>query len=113
VLLIQALVEVFSVFATFAAVLLVDRIGRRVTLLIGVGVMIASNALLVVLYAISSHFTGAAPTLGFIGILFFTAGFKPSGLGRWSGCTHRRAFRRACVRSARRRCSPLIFSRTC
>lgn len=75
-LLIQALVEVFSVFATFAAVLLVDRIGRRVTLLIGVGVMIASNALLVVLYAISSHFTGAAPTLGFIGILFFTAGFK-------------------------------------
>jgi sugar porter (SP) family MFS transporter len=76
VLLIQALVEVFSVFATVAAVLLVDRIGRRVTLLIGVGVMIASNALLVVLYAISSHFTGAAPALGFIGILFFTAGFN-------------------------------------
>jgi sugar porter (SP) family MFS transporter len=77
VLLIQALVEVFSVFATVAAVLLVDRIGRRVTLLIGVGVMIASNALLVVLYATSgSHFTGAAPTLGFIGILFFTAGFN-------------------------------------
>ena len=77
VLLIQALVEVFSVFATIAAVLLVDRIGRRVTLLIGVGVMIASNALLVVLYAVSgSHFTGAAPALGFIGILFFTAGFN-------------------------------------
>jgi sugar porter (SP) family MFS transporter len=75
-LLIQAFVEVFSVIATLGAVLLVDRIGRRVTLLIGVGVMIASNALLVVLYATSSHFSGATSTLGFIGILFFTAGFN-------------------------------------
>jgi sugar porter (SP) family MFS transporter len=76
VLLIQALVEVFSVFATIGAVLVVDRIGRRVTLLIGVGVMIASNTLLVILYATSSHFGGAASALGFVGILFFTAGFN-------------------------------------
>ncbi len=75
-LLIQAFVEVFSVIATLGAVSLVDRIGRRVTLLIGVGVMIASNALLVVLYATSSHFSGATSALGFIGILFFTAGFN-------------------------------------
>jgi sugar porter (SP) family MFS transporter len=76
VLLIQALIEVFSVVATVAAVLLVDRIGRRVTLLIGVGVMIASNALMVVLYALGSHFGGVRSALGFIGILFFTAGFN-------------------------------------
>ncbi len=76
VLLIQAFIEVFSVVATVAAVLLVDRIGRRLTLLIGVGVMIAANALLVVLYATGSHFSGVRSALGFIGILFFTAGFN-------------------------------------
>jgi sugar porter (SP) family MFS transporter len=76
VLLIQALIEVFSVGATIAAVLLVDRIGRRLTLLIGVGVMIGSNALMVVLYAAGSHFGGVRSALGFIGILFFTAGFN-------------------------------------
>jgi sugar porter (SP) family MFS transporter len=76
VLLIQALVEVFSVLATIGAVLIVDRLGRRLTLLIGVGVMIASNALLVILYATSSHFSGVTSALGFVGILFFTAGFN-------------------------------------
>ncbi len=75
-LLIQALIEVFSVFATVAAVLVVDRLGRRLTLLIGVGVMIASNALMVILYAGGSHFSGLASALGFVGILFFTAGFN-------------------------------------
>lgn len=76
VLLLQALIEVFSVAATVAAVLLVDRIGRRLTLLIGIGVMIASNALMVVLYALGGHFGGVRAVLGFIGILFFTAGFN-------------------------------------
>jgi MFS transporter, SP family, arabinose:H+ symporter len=76
VLLIQAFVEVFSVLATVTAVLVVDRIGRRLTLLIGVGVMIASNALMVVLYAQGNHFSGASSALGFVGILFFTAGFN-------------------------------------
>jgi SP family arabinose:H+ symporter-like MFS transporter len=76
VLLIQALIEVFSVIATVMAVLVVDRIGRRVTLLIGIGVMIASNVLLVILYAQGPHFSGARSALGFIGILFFTAGFN-------------------------------------
>jgi sugar porter (SP) family MFS transporter len=75
-LLIQAFVEVFSVFAVVAAVLVVDRLGRRLTLLTGVGVMIASNLLLVILYAQGSHFSGLSSTLGFIGILFFTAGFN-------------------------------------
>jgi sugar porter (SP) family MFS transporter len=76
VLLIQALIEVFSVAATVTAVLVVDRLGRRLTLMIGVGVMILSNALMVVLYAQGSHFSGVTSALGFIGILFFTAGFN-------------------------------------
>ena len=76
VLLIQALIEVFSVVATLAAVFLVDRIGRRLTLLIGIGVMVLSNALLVVLYATGTHFSGVRSALGFVGILFFTAGFN-------------------------------------
>jgi MFS transporter, SP family, arabinose:H+ symporter len=75
-LLIQGFIEVFSVFAVVAAVLVVDRIGRRLTLLIGVGVMIASNLLMVILYAQGSHFSGLESVLGFIGILFFTAGFN-------------------------------------
>lgn len=76
VLLIQALIEVFSVIATITAVLVVDRIGRRLTLLIGVGVMIASNALMVVVYLAGTHFSGLQSALGFVGILFFTAGFN-------------------------------------
>jgi MFS family permease len=76
VLLIQALIEAFSVVATLAAVMVVDRIGRRLTLLTGVTVMILSNALMVALYAIGGHFTGVRSALGFIGILFFTAGFN-------------------------------------
>jgi MFS family permease len=75
-LLVQGLIELFSVFATVGAVLVVDRIGRRVTLLTGIGVMIASNALLVVVYAVGGHFSGLRSALGFIGILFFTAGFN-------------------------------------
>jgi sugar porter (SP) family MFS transporter len=75
-LFIQGLIEVFSVFATVAAVLVVDRIGRRVTLLTGIGVMVASNALMVVLYASGSSFSGLKSALGFVGIMFFTAGFN-------------------------------------
>ena len=75
-LLIQGLIEVFSVFATVAAVLVVDRIGRRLTLLIGVGVMIGANALMVIVYAGGSSFNTLEQVLGFIGIMFFTAGFN-------------------------------------
>jgi SP family arabinose:H+ symporter-like MFS transporter len=75
-LLVQGFVELFSVFAVVAAVLVVDRIGRRVTLLIGVGVMIAANVLMVILFAFGSLDGGLTSVLGFVGILFFTAGFN-------------------------------------
>jgi sugar porter (SP) family MFS transporter len=75
-LLIQAFIEAFSIVAVVAAVLVVDRLGRRVTLLTGVGVMIASNILMLVLFAATSLSGGASSVLGFVGILFFTAGFN-------------------------------------
>jgi sugar porter (SP) family MFS transporter len=75
-LLIQGFIELFSVFAVVAAVLVVDRLGRRATLLTGVGVMIGSNILMLVLFAATSLSGGASSVLGFVGILFFTAGFN-------------------------------------
>jgi sugar porter (SP) family MFS transporter len=75
-LLIQGFVEVFSVFAVVGAVLVVDRIGRRVTLLTGVAVMIAANILMLVLFAFTDLKGGLSSVLGFVGILFFTAGFN-------------------------------------
>jgi sugar porter (SP) family MFS transporter len=75
-LLVQGFIELFSVFAVVGAVMVVDRIGRRATLLTGVGVMIAANILMVVLFAAGSLNGGFSSVLGFVGILFFTAGFN-------------------------------------
>jgi SP family arabinose:H+ symporter-like MFS transporter len=75
-LLVQGVVEIFSVVAVVAAVLVVDRLGRRATLLTGVGVMIAANVLMLVLFAATSLSGGLSSALGFVGILFFTAGFN-------------------------------------
>jgi sugar porter (SP) family MFS transporter len=75
-LLVQGFIELFSVFAVVAAVLVVDSFGRRKTLLTGVGVMIAANILMVLLFAFGSLDGGFQSVLGFVGILFFTAGFN-------------------------------------
>jgi len=71
-LLLPALVQVGSLIATVVSLAVVDRLGRRPTLLTGITAMIASTVLLVVVFA-SGHVSGAA---GFIGILVFTAGFN-------------------------------------
>jgi MFS family permease len=76
----QALVEVFSVFAAGAA-LVVDRIGRRATLLTGVGVMIASNVLMLGLFTFTDLSGGAPSVLGLVGILFFLPVFQALGGG--------------------------------
>jgi sugar porter (SP) family MFS transporter len=73
---VQGFIELFSVFAVVAAVLVVDSFGRRKTLLTGVGVMIAANILMVLLFAFGSLDGGFQSVLGFVGILFFTAGFN-------------------------------------
>lgn len=77
-------------FATLAAVLVVDRIGRRLTLLIGVGVMVASNALMVVVCAPGQFLRRPSSALGFIGLLisrFFLTMLPISGDWARSRCS--------------------------
>jgi sugar porter (SP) family MFS transporter len=74
-LLLPALLQFASLIATAVSLNVVDRIGRRPTLLTGISAMIASNILLMVVFA-GGTISGIRSALGFIGILFFTAGFN-------------------------------------
>lgn len=74
-LLLPALVQVGSLIATVVSLAIVDRLGRRPTLLMGIGAMVASTVLLALVFATGS-LTGAAGWLGFVGIFVFTAGFN-------------------------------------
>src|SRR3954468_15125154 len=74
-LLLPALVQVGSLIATIASLSLVDRLGRRPTLLTGIGAMIASTILLAIVFA-AGGLSGTTGWLGFIGVLVFTAGFN-------------------------------------
>ena len=74
-LLLPALVQVGSLVATLVSLSIVDRLGRRPTLLTGIGAMIASTLLLVVVFA-AGDLTGTTGWLGFVGIFVFTAGFN-------------------------------------
>lgn len=72
----SALVQAAGLVAVFIALLVIDRMGRRPVLLIGIGTMIVANALLVgVFLAGGGHFTGALTALGLVGLILFTAGF--------------------------------------
>lgn len=72
----SALVQVAGLIAVFIALAVIDRMGRRPVLLIGIGVMIVANALLVAVFAIGGgEFSGALTVFGFIGLMLFTAGF--------------------------------------
>jgi MFS transporter, SP family, arabinose:H+ symporter len=74
-LLLPALVQVASLVAVVVSLSIVDRLGRRPTLLTGIAAMIGSTVLLAVVFA-GGSLTGAAGWLGFVGILVFTAGFN-------------------------------------
>jgi sugar porter (SP) family MFS transporter len=74
-LLLPALVQVASLIATIVSLSIVDRLGRRPTLLTGIAAMVASTLLLVGVFAVGD-LTGAGGWLGFVGILVFTAGFN-------------------------------------
>jgi MFS family permease len=74
-LLLPALVQVGSLVATVVSLSVVDRLGRRPTLLAGIGAMIASTLLLVAVFA-AGDLTGTGGWLGFAGIFVFTAGFN-------------------------------------
>ena len=74
-LLLPAIVQVGSLIATVVSLSIVDRLGRRPTLLGGIGAMIVSTLLLVAVFATGS-LTGTTGWLGFLGIFVFTAGFN-------------------------------------
>lgn len=66
-----ALAQVLGVGAEVVSFLVVDRWGRRPTLLTGIGVMAVANAILIAAFA-----TGGSPLLTLLGILLFTLGFN-------------------------------------
>jgi sugar porter (SP) family MFS transporter len=72
-LLVPAGVQFIALLATLVALRIVDRVGRRVVLLIGISVMVVANALMIAVFAIGLR--GGVSTLAFVGILLFTAGF--------------------------------------
>jgi MFS family permease len=74
-LVLPGIVQIASFIATIGSLSIVDRLGRRPTLLSGIGIMILSGILMAVVFSFGT-FTGALSFLGFVGILFFTAAFN-------------------------------------
>ena len=68
---VNGFIQVAGVVAVVVSFLVVDRWGRRPTLLTGVGTMAAANALLIVAFTL-----GPSPILAFLGILLFIIGFN-------------------------------------
>ena len=68
---VNGLIQLAGVVAVVVSFLVVDRWGRRPTLLTGVGLMVVANAELVLSYAL-----GTSPVLTFVGILLFVVGFN-------------------------------------
>src|SRR3954470_5088056 len=74
-LLLPAIVQLGSLVATVVSLSVVDRLGRRPTLLSGIATMTVSTLLLVAVFA-TGGLTGVTGWLGFLGIFLFTAGFN-------------------------------------
>ncbi len=72
-LLIPGFIQLAALLATLLALRLVDRIGRRWVLLIGITSMLAANALLIAVFAIGVR--NGVSGLAFAGVLLFTCGF--------------------------------------
>ncbi|HYY00856.1 MAG TPA: sugar porter family MFS transporter [Mycobacterium sp.] len=70
-----ALVQVGGLAAVCAALLLVDRLGRRPILLCGIAMMIVADVVLIVVYAQGFGYGGGGPMLGFAAVLLFITGF--------------------------------------
>jgi SP family arabinose:H+ symporter-like MFS transporter len=73
-LVLPGIVQIAAFIATIGSLFIVDRLGRRPTLLTGILVMILADILLAVIFTFGA-FTSTLSILGFIGILFFTAAF--------------------------------------
>jgi len=74
-LLLPAIVQLGSLVATVVSLSVVDRLGRRPTLLSGIATMTVSTLLLVAVFA-TGGLAGVTGWLGFLGIFLFTAGFN-------------------------------------
>jgi sugar porter (SP) family MFS transporter len=68
---VNGFIQVAGVVAVIISFLVVDRWGRRPTLLTGVGTMVVANAILVIAFA-----TGPSAILALVGILLFIVGFN-------------------------------------
>ncbi len=75
-LVLPALVQVAALAATVAALVLVDRRGRRIILLSGIAIMVTANAVLIGVFVAGSDFGDALTAFGFLGVLLFTVGFN-------------------------------------
>lgn len=78
------LVKLAALPAVVVALFLVDRLGRRPTLLSGIAMMIVADAVLVGFFAFRTDPAGAFSAVGFVGVVLFTAGFS-LGLGSLVG----------------------------
>lgn len=74
-LLLPALVQLVSLVAVIVSMLIIDQVGRRRVLVIGISVMIVSDALLVAVYAMSGFRGSLSEILGLIGLMAFTLGY--------------------------------------
>ncbi len=63
-----------ALLATIGSLFIVDRMGRRPTLLTGITVMILADVLMIIVFS-RGTFSGGFSVPGFTGILFFTAAF--------------------------------------
>lgn len=68
---VNGLIQLAGVVAVIVSILVVDRWGRRRTLLTGVGTMTVANAVLIAAFA-----SGPSEVLAFLGILLFIIGFN-------------------------------------
>jgi len=71
-LVLPALIQLASLAAVLASLLLVDRIGRRPILLSGIAAMIVGDAIMIGVFAAKST---AVSGLGYVGLITFTMGF--------------------------------------
>ncbi|WP_085109827.1 sugar porter family MFS transporter [Mycolicibacillus trivialis] len=74
-LVLPALVQTAALAAVFTSLMLVDRLGRRPILLIGIAVMVLANLVLVAVFASDAAGAEALPVLKFGGVLLFTVGY--------------------------------------
>jgi SP family galactose:H+ symporter-like MFS transporter len=66
-----ALVQIAAVAAVCAAIILVERLGRRPVLLSGIAMMVIADTLLIAVFA-----NGFGPMFGVVGVLVFIVGFN-------------------------------------